>query len=167
MITFTIEAEEKPLYGFNFIDNQGNTIQMEDYKGKTLLIVNTASLCGMTPQYHDLQDLYVKYKDQGLEIIAFPCNQFGAQEPGTNEEIANFCSEKFDVTFKIASKIEVNGENAHPIYKYLTSLPPKNGRGIDWNFEKFVVDKKGNIANVDHRIFPRHMEEELQQVLAI
>lgn len=114
----------------------------EKYKGKVLLVVNVASACGLTPQYKQLEELNDKYKDKGLAVVGFPCNQFGEQEPGTNEEIVKFCKSKYDVSFDLFSKIEVNGDNAAPIYKELTA---KDGK-ITWNFEKFVIGKNGEIV---------------------
>jgi len=121
---------------------------MADYRGKVLLIVNTASKCGFTPQYAELEALYRDYKDRGLEVLAFPCNQFGAQEPGDADEIANFCSLTYDVTFPVMAKIDVNGSGADPIFKHLkrekTGLL---GSGIKWNFTKFLVDRDGKVVS--------------------
>ena len=130
------------IYDYTITTKDGKEIPMSNYKGKILLIVNTASKCGFTPQYNELQDLYEKYENSGFEILAFPCNQFMNQEPGTNEEIANFCTLNFGITFPIFSKIDINGKNAHPLYKYLR----KNstgilGNSIKWNFTKFVIDR--------------------------
>lgn len=135
------------VYDFTVKDGKGNDIHLSDYKGKVLLIVNTATACGFTPQYKDLQDLYTKYQDKGFEILDFPCNQFGKQAPGTNEEIAGFCEMKYKTTFTTFAKIDVNGEYADPLYKYLK----KNGKGflgdaIKWNFTKFLIDKEGHIV---------------------
>lgn len=117
---------------------------MEEYKGKTILVVNTASKCGFTPQYEGLQQLYEKYNDKGLEILGFPCDQFGHQEPGTEEEISTFCSINFGVTFPLFKKIEVNGKESHPIYKYLKKeLPGTIGPAIKWNFTKFLIGPDG------------------------
>ena len=127
-------------------DIDGKDVNLSDYKGKVLLIINVASYCGYTKQYTGLEDLYKKYKDKGFEILAFPCNQFGEQEPGTNEEIKNFCSSKFDVTFKLFDKIEVNGKNQSPLYSILTDNEVTGKADIKWNFEKFLVDKNGNVV---------------------
>lgn len=117
---------------------------MENYKGKVVLVVNTASKCGLTPQYEGLEKLYKDYKDRGLVILGFPCNQFGKQEPGGAKEIAEGCLINYGVTFPMFSKIEVNGDNAHPIYKYLKSeLKGTFGNRIKWNFTKFLIDKDG------------------------
>ena len=123
---------------------QNKEIDMENYKGKVVLVVNTASKCGLTPQYEGLEKLYKEYKDKGLVILGFPCNQFGKQEPGGAKEIAEGCLINYGVTFPMFSKIEVNGENAHPIYKYLKSeLKGIFGNRIKWNFTKFLIDKDG------------------------
>ncbi|MFQ9511735.1 MAG: glutathione peroxidase [Lachnospiraceae bacterium] len=159
------------IYNFKVNDAKGQEVDLKDYEGKVVLIVNTATECGFTPQYADLQSLYAKYKDSGLEILDFPCNQFGHQAPGTNEEIARFCSSRFGVTFPQFEKIDVNGDKAIPLYKYLegekgfagfdpehpltkvledmfaTSAPNyKNEPDIKWNFTKFLVDKNGNVV---------------------
>ncbi len=122
----------------------GEVVSMSDYKGKTVVIVNTASKCGFTPQFEGLENLYQKYKDQGLIILGFPCNQFGKQEPGVGEEIQEFCQVNYGVTFPIFDKINVNGSNTDPIFKYLKSnLGGFLGSSIKWNFTKFVIDKNG------------------------
>ncbi len=122
----------------------GKDKPLSDYKGEVLLIVNVASKCGYTPQYAGLEALYRKYKDQGLRVLGFPCNQFGAQEPGSMEEILTFCSTRYDVTFEIFDKIEVNGPNRSPLYAALTKTEPAGD--ISWNFEKFVVSKDGTVV---------------------
>jgi len=139
-----ISAQENKIYSFKFEDSNGKTVQLSDYKGKTLLIVNVASKCGFTKQYTPLEALYEKYKDKGLVILGFPCNQFAGQEPGTNEEIQQFCSSKFNITFPVLAKINVNGSEAHPMYVYLKDQT--GGGAIKWNFNKFLLDKKGNIV---------------------
>ena len=128
-------------------DIDGKDVNLSDYKGKILLIVNVASYCGYTKQYTGLEELYKKYKDKGFEILAFPCNQFGEQEPGTNEEIKNFCSSKFDVTFKLFDKIDVNGKNQSPLYSILTDNEVTGKADVKWNFEKFLIDKNGNVIS--------------------
>ena len=127
-------------------DMDGKKIPLSDYKGKTLLIVNVASYCGFTHQYKGLEAIYKKYHDKGFEILAFPCNQFGEQEPGTNEEIKQFCSTKFDVTFKLFDKIDVNGKNRTALYKLLTNNSVTGSGDIGWNFEKFLISKNGDIV---------------------
>lgn len=140
------------IYDFEVKSNKGEIISLDVYRGKVLLIVNTATQCGFTPQYKDLQDLYMKYRDRGFEVLDFPCNQFGSQAPGTDEEIADFCEVTYKTTFMTFAKIEVNGESADPLYKYLKA----NSKGflggaIKWNFTKFLIDKKGNVI---HRYAP-------------
>ncbi len=127
-------------------DIDGKSINLADYKGKVLLIVNVASYCGYTKQYSGLEQIYKEYKDKGFEILAFPCNQFGSQEPGTNEEIKNFCSSKFDVSFKLFDKVDVNGKDKSPLYSILTDNEVTGKSDIKWNFEKFLVDKDGNVV---------------------
>ena len=123
----------------------GGPVSLDTWRGKVLLIVNTASKCGFTPQYEGLEDLHRKYADRGFEVLGFPCNQFGAQEPGDAAEIANFCSLTYDVTFPVFAKIEVNGPNADPLFQRLKQDAPGvlGSRGIKWNFTKFLVDRDG------------------------
>jgi glutathione peroxidase len=128
---------------FNTI--KGKKTSLEDYQGKVVLVVNVASECGFTPQYADLERLYRLYKDKGLVIIGFPANNFGGQEPGTDEQIFQFCRTKFDVTFPMMSKISVKGDDMHPLFAYLTEQTPLKGE-IKWNFEKFLLDKNGNLV---------------------
>lgn len=137
---------EKNIKQVTVKDIDGKSVKLSDYKGKVLLIVNVASYCGFTKQYAGLEEIYKKYKEKGFEILAFPCNQFGEQEPGTNEEIKNFCSSKFDVTFKLFDKIDVNGKNQSPLYSILTDNEITGKSDIKWNFEKFLIDKDGNIV---------------------
>ncbi len=137
-------SEDKTVYEYTAKNIDGVTVNLSDYEGKVLLIVNTASECGFTPQYEGLQELYAKYKEQGFEVLAFPCNQFGGQEPGEGNEIKEFCSTKFSTTFPLFDKIDVNGENAHPLYVYLKSK--QSGLVTDdikWNFTKFLIGKDG------------------------
>jgi glutathione peroxidase len=135
------------IYDINVKDMDGNDVSMSDYKGKVMLIVNTATGCGFTPQYDGLEDLYEKYHDKGFEILDFPCNQFGNQAPGTESEIHNFCTGRYGITFPQFAKIDVNGPNESPLYSFL-----KNEKGgilgdnIKWNFTKFLVDKDGNVV---------------------
>jgi glutathione peroxidase len=121
---------------------------LKDYAGKTLLIVNVASQCGLTPQYSGLQKLYEDYRARGLEVLGFPCNQFGAQEPGSEGQIKTFCETRFGVTFPMFAKLDVNGAGRHPVYNFLTSQPtqPDGPGDIQWNFAKFLVDKKGAVV---------------------
>ena len=127
---------------------EGKDVDLNTYRGKVVMVVNVASKCGLTPQYKQLQALHEKYGSQGLVILGFPCNQFGAQEPGTAEEIQQFCEANYGVTFNMFSKIDVNGENAAPLYKHLTALDtePKGPGKIDWNFEKFIIGRYGQVV---------------------
>jgi glutathione peroxidase len=135
-------------YDITVQDRLGNEVKMSDYKGKVLLIVNTATGCGFTPQYEGLEALYEKFKDKGLEILDFPCNQFANQAPGSDEEIHQFCTLKYNTTFPRFKKIEVNGENESPLYTYLKSQQKgKFGSKIKWNFTKFLVDREGKVID--------------------
>jgi len=135
------------IYDFTMKDIDGKQVNLTDFRGKVVLVVNVASRCGFTPQYEGLQKLYLKYQQQGFVILGFPANNFGFQEPGTNAEIKTFCSAKYNVTFPIFSKISVKGEDMDPLYKYLTdkATNPQYGGDIKWNFNKFLIDRKGNI----------------------
>ena len=136
------------LYDISVKDIKMNTVDLSNFKGKTLLIVNVASKCGFTPQYKDLQNLYNKYQDQGFEVLGFPCNQFGAQEPGTNEEVQSFCDLTYNVLFRMFDKIDVNGADASPLFKYLKHESPGilGTEAIKWNFTKFLVNKDGQVV---------------------
>ena len=136
----------KTIYDFAALTNRGVEKSFADYRGQVLLIVNTASKCGFTPQYKELEALYQKYKDAGLVVIGFPCDQFAHQEPGTDTEIEQFCQINFGVTFPLMKKIEVNGENEHPIYTFLKAqVGDCFGRNIKWNFTKFLVSRDGSV----------------------
>lgn len=133
-------------YDFEAVSLRGENIKMSDYSGKAVLVVNTASKCGLTPQYEGLEALYKEYKDKGLEILGFPCNQFGAQEPGSADEIGEFCQINYGVSFKMFEKIDVNGPNTHPIFKFLKEEKGGIlGDDIKWNFTKFLIGKDGNV----------------------
>lgn len=158
------------IYDYSFQSIEGNEVAMSQYRGKVLLLVNTASKCGFTPQYEGLEKLYQTYKERGLEVIGFPCNQFAEQEPGTDSEVREFCKLRYGVTFPLSVKVEVRGENAQPLFKYLTEntefkgfgkgvknkalelmLKQKYGKGfsdssVKWNFTKFLIDRQGNIT---------------------
>ncbi|MBY8823003.1 glutathione peroxidase [Sphingomonas colocasiae] len=141
---------------------------LADYAGKVVLIVNVASRCGFTPQYAGLEALYRKYRERGFEILAFPCNQFGAQEPGDAEEIANFCSLTYDVTFPLMAKIEVNGPGADPLYDYLKSEKPGllGSKAIKWNFTKFLVDRTGRpVKRYAPTDKPEALEKDIEALL--
>jgi glutathione peroxidase len=133
-----------PLYGFRLPDIDGQPVDLKTFKGKVLLIVNTASMCGNTPQYAGLQEMYERYQERGFEVLAFPANDFGQQEPGTNQEIKGFCYTRYSVSFPLFSKISVVGRDKHPLYRYLTEQSAFPGR-VTWNFQKYLVDRSGNI----------------------
>lgn len=187
-----VAEQTSGIYDITVKDIDGSDVSLANYKGKVLLIVNVASKCGLTPQYEGLEALYQKYKDQGLEILAFPCNQFLGQEPGTNEEIQNFCSLNYKVTFPLFDKIDVNGEKESPLYTYLKEQAPfdgypegaedfaaqldqihqKTGTGFEqgdairWNFGKFLVSKDGNtILRFEPMVTPDMMEQAIQEML--
>jgi len=136
------------LYDFTVDDIEGHPVSLDRYKGKVLLVVNTASKCGFTPQYQGLEALYRKYREQGLEVLGFPCNQFGAQEPGNEQEIATFCETNYNVTFPMFRKIDVNGNATAPLYRYLKHEKPGllGTEAIKWNFTKFLVDRDGEVV---------------------
>lgn len=146
---------------------QGETISMNSFKGKTVLVVNTASKCGLTPQYEGLEALYEKYKDNGLEILGFPCNQFGNQEPGGADAIEEFCQVNYGVHFKMFDKIEVNGSNTHPVFKYLKKqLGGTLGSRIKWNFTKFLIDKNGQpVKRFSPLTKPEHLTKYIEKIL--
>ncbi|HMQ68338.1 MAG TPA: glutathione peroxidase [Ignavibacteria bacterium] len=148
----------KNIYDISVINMEGDTVKLSDYKDKVLLIVNVASKCGYTSQYEGLENIYEKYNDKGFEILAFPCNDFGGQEPGTNEEIRTFCETKFNVTFPLFDKIEVLGDNKSPLYERLINNSEPSG-DIGWNFEKFIISKDGNIvARYSSKVKPESEE---------
>ena len=152
------------IYDYRVKKDNGDEVSISDYKGKVILVVNTATGCGFTPQYDGLQDLYEKYQDKGFEILDFPCNQFGNQAPGTGEEIASFCSSRYGITFPQFAKVEVNGANEEPLFTYLKSR--KGGIGgskIKWNFTKFLVDREGNVVS---RFAPTTTPEKIDSAIA-
>jgi glutathione peroxidase len=150
------------IYDFSAKSLQGKTVALSEYKGKTLLIVNTASKCGFTPQYEGLEKLYEKMSARGLTVLGFPCNQFGRQEPGSAEEIGAFCQMNYGVSFPMFDKIEVNGPNAHPLFGFLKSAQPGvlGTRNIKWNFTKFLVDKSGKVVD---RFAPMTKPEDIEK----
>lgn len=153
------------IYDYKVKTIKGEQQPLEAYRGKTLLIVNTASKCGFTPQYKGLEELYKKYHDQGLEILGFPCNQFGAQEPGSEEEIASFCSLNYGVSFPMFAKVDVNGPEADPLFEHLKEEAPGllGSKPVKWNFTKFLVDKHGNVVK---RYAPQDEPEKIGKELA-
>ena len=155
------------IYDFKALNNKGVEVDFKQYEGKVLLIVNTASKCGFTPQYDGLEALYRKYKDQGLVVIGFPCDQFAHQEPGTNEEIAEFCRLNHGVTFPLMAKIEVNGEGTHPIYQYLKTVARGTfGNAIKWNFTKFLISRDGEkVERFAPTTTPAAMEDKIKALL--
>ncbi len=147
-------AKSPSIYDFTMDDIHGKPVNLSQFRGKVLLVVNTASLCGNTPQYSDLEKMYETYQERGFEILAFPANNFGQQEPGTNQEIKNFCYTKYSLTFPLFSKISVKGEDKHPLYRYLTEQSPFPGE-VEWNFQKYLIDRSGNVvARYHHRTKP-------------
>ena len=145
MVTTFVSAQS--VYDFKVMDDVGQEVSLSDYKGKALLIVNTATRCGFTPQYKELEALYEKYEKAGFEILDFPCNQFGNQAPGSDDEIHEFCVGRFSMTFPQFSKIDVNGENEDPLYTWLKSQKGGiGGKKIKWNFTKFLVDREGSVV---------------------
>jgi glutathione peroxidase len=168
--------------------SNGEEVGLDTFKGKVLLIVNTASKCGLTPQYEGLEKLYDTYKEKGFTVLGFPCNQFGGQEPGTDEEISSFCSLNYQVKFPLFQKIEVNGENAHPLYQYLREKAPEEeidvnstlykhlqnkapelleGSTIKWNFTKFLIDQEGIVVKRFSPITtPEEIEKDIEALLA-
>ena len=156
------------VYSFKAKTIDGKEVSLSDYQGKALLIVNVASRCGFTPQYEGLEKLHEKYQGQGLEVLGFPCNQFGAQEPGTEAEIKSFCDLNFGVKFPLFAKIDVNGDNAHPLYKYLTQDKPGilGTEAIKWNFTKFLIDKKGEpVKRYASAVKPEDLQGDIEAVL--
>jgi glutathione peroxidase len=178
------------IYQFKAESNAGEEVSFADYKGKVLLVVNTASKCGFTPQYEGLEALYKKYGDKGLVVVGFPCDQFGHQEPGTDEEIVEFCKLNYGVTFPLMAKSDVNGENANEIFKWLYAEKPfagfgdsDRGKGMDgmlsranpdyasnpdikWNFTKFLIDRKGRVvARFEPVVTPEDLESEIEALL--
>lgn len=154
------------LYEFAVKTIAGEETTLEGYKGKVLLIVNTASKCGLTPQYKGMQALYDRYGEQGFVVLGFPCNQFAGQEPGSEEEIVHFCEANYGVTFPLFAKIEVNGENAHPLYQYLKAHAPGEEQEIEWNFAKFLIDRDGKIVKrIGARTQPEELTAEIEALL--
>ena len=156
------------VYDFSAKALDGKDINLSSYKGDVILIVNTASQCGFTPQYKGLEELHKKYKDRGLKVLGFPCNQFGNQEPGDSSQIASFCKKNYGVDFQMFEKIDVNGNSAHPLYKYLTASAPGalGTEAIKWNFTKFLIDRQGKVVKrYAPNVEPSHIESDIDKVL--
>ncbi len=163
--SFGLMAQEN-IYDFKMRTIDGDTVSLSDYKGQVILIVNVASRCGFTPQYEALEKLYEEYKDRGFVILAFPANDFMNQEPGSDEEIKNFCRSKYGVSFPVFSKIHVRGPEMHPLYQYLTEM---SGKPVKWNFQKYLIDRNGNIVKVfAPKVKPDSPEikDEIESILA-
>ena len=167
---FTINGQEKNMnfYDFSAKSLQGKDISLKTYEGKVVLVVNVASKCGFTPQYEGLEALYKKYSSKGLVILGFPCNQFAGQEPGSSEEIAKFCSLTYGVNFPMFAKIDVNGDKADPLYKYLKkALPGTITNDIKWNFTKFLLDRTGKpIKRFAPTVKPEEITADIEKLLA-
>lgn len=163
----TKEADFMSVYEFSAKTIEGPDKSLKDYEGKVLLIVNTASECGFTPQFEGLQDLYEKYQNQGFEVLGFPCNQFKNQDPGTDEQIFSFCEDNYGVSFQMFSKVDVKGEHAHPLFTYLT----EQAKGlltkeIKWNFTKFLVNKQGEVIDrFAPQTEPKSLEKDIEKAL--
>jgi glutathione peroxidase len=156
------------VYDFSATSIEGKAVDLSSFKDKVLLIVNTASQCGFTSQYQGLQALHDKYATKGVEVLGFPCNQFGAQEPGSATDIQSFCQTRFGVSFPLFEKIDVNGANAHPLFQYLTKAAPGilGTEGIKWNFTKFLVDSKGNVVKrYASATEPKDIEKDIEALL--
>lgn len=156
------------IYDFSAVTLQGVQMDLSEFSGHVVLVVNTASKCGFTPQYEGLEALYRKYRAKGFAVLGFPCNQFGAQEPGDASEIAQFCSRTFDVSFPMFAKIDVNGPNAHPLFSFLKAEEPGllGTEAIKWNFTKFLVDRKGAVvARFAPTATPKELEPEIEKLL--
>lgn len=168
LLSMTIAFADTSIYDFKVKTIEGETVKLEKYKDKVMLIVNVASKCGFTPQYEGLENLHKKYSKQGLALLGFPCNQFLSQEPGTNKEIASFCRLTYGVEFDMFSKIDVNGENTHPLYIYLKREAPGflGSEAIKWNFTKFLVDGKGNVVKrYSSSTLPKDIEKDIVALL--
>ncbi|SIQ44909.1 glutathione peroxidase [Peribacillus simplex] len=156
------------IYEFEVNKINGETISLDEYRGKVMIIVNTASKCGFSPQYDDLQSLYVQYKEDGVVVLGFPCNQFLNQEPGDDLEIDSYCKLNHGITFPMFAKVNVNGKEAHPLFSYLTENAPgvMGSKSIKWNFTKFLIDRNGNIVSrYAPKTKPLEMEEDIKKLL--
>ena len=166
--TILMVTQKPMVYDYTLNDIDGKPVPLSQFRGKVLLLVNTASFCGNTPQYTDLEKMYEQYREKGFEILAFPANNFGQQEPGTNAEIKDFCYTKYSLSFPLFSKISVKGDDKHPLYQYLTEQSPFPGE-VEWNFQKYLVDRSGKVvARYHHRTKPLTPEivQDVERVLA-
>ncbi len=189
LFAMPLQAQDK-FFDYKLKSLSGEEVPMSTYKGKVVIVVNTASKCGLTPQYEGLEAMYKKYKDQGLVVLGMPCNQFLGQEPGSSSEIAEFCQKNYGVSFPMFDKIEVRGENAHPLYKMMTSEKPfkgfddsasgqkfksflsgkfpeiYEGDGVKWNFTKFIFDREGKLVKrIEPNVAPKDFENEIAEML--
>ncbi|MCG7380720.1 glutathione peroxidase [Paenibacillus sp. ACRSA] len=156
------------VYSYKALTTANQEAPLDLYQGKVLVIANTASKCGLTPQYGELQKLYDRYRDQGLVVLGFPCNQFGGQEPGTSEEAESFCQVNYGVNFPVFAKVDVNGEDAHPLFQYLREQQPGDGEDntIQWNFTKFLVNREGEVVGrYEPKESPEAMTAEIEKLL--
>ncbi|WP_342553142.1 glutathione peroxidase [Paenibacillus sp. FSL R7-0652] len=156
------------VYSYKAVTTANQEVPLDMYQGKVLVIANTASKCGLTPQYGELQKLYDRYRDQGLVVLGFPCNQFGGQEPGTSEEAESFCQINYGVNFPVFAKVDVNGEDAHPLFQYLKEQQPGTGEtsDIQWNFTKFLVNREGEVVGrIEPKESPESMSAAIEQLL--
>lgn len=153
------------IYSFEAVDIKGNNVKLADYRGKVVLIVNTASKCGFTPQFAGLEKLYEKFRDRGFAVLGFPCNQFGKQDPGSNDQIEEFCQLNYGVSFPMFAKIDVNGPDAHPLFQHLKTKAPGifRSENIKWNFTKFLVDRQGQVIA---RYAPLTKPEDIEQAVS-
>ncbi len=168
MALFSFTSFAADFYSFKVKKADTTEQSLSDYKGKVVLVVNVASRCGFTPQYEGLEELYKKHSTDGFTIVGFPCNQFGSQEPGTDQEIQKFCKANYGVTFPVMAKIDVNGNNADPLYKWLKSQDKAGGREIKWNFSKFLVGRDGQvIKRYDSKVVPSALSNDIEKALAV
>jgi len=161
-------AAPRSAYDFEATSITGQAVPLSDYRGKVLLIVNTASACGFTPQFGGLEELHKEYADKGLVVLGFPCNQFGAQDPGSNDEIASFCQLNYGVSFPMMAKIDVNGANASPLYQWLTAEAPGllGSKAIKWNFTKFLTDREGRVvARYSPQTEPEAIKADIEKLI--
>mgnify|MGYP001166118852 FL=1 len=166
--TILMAAQTPMVYDFTLNDIDGKPVSLSQFRGKAMLLVNTASFCGNTPQYTYLEKMYEQYREKGFEILAFPANNFGQQEPGTNAEIKDFCHTKYSLSFPLFSKISVKGDDKHPLYRYLTEQSPFPGE-VEWNFQKYLIDRSGKVvARYHHRTKPSAPDivQDVERVLA-